>query len=273
MTELSGKYFELCILIPCYNNIAGLRKSIETIRYDNGKYLIVIVDDGSHEEVTQLNIFGTDSPSYPVQIIRLQENRGITISLNTGLRWILQNIQCDYIARLDCGDICDPSRYYKQIDYLRVNTYVMLLGSWCYFKNPENNLKFSYRAPEHHPQIKSALYFRNVFIHPTVIFRREIFEKVGLYPQEYPHAEDYALCWKIANQAQTAVLPLYLVVCEINTHGISYANRIKQLQSRKVIVQKFGNKFALKILGKLKVTVLMIMPYDFILFVKKLIPF
>lgn len=273
MTDFSGKYFELCILIPCYNNISGLKKSIESIRYDNGKYLIVIVDDGSNKALTEEAISGNNSPAYPVHVIRLLENSGITISLNTGLHWIFQNIKCDYIARLDCGDICDPSRYYKQIDYLRVNTDIMLLGSWCYFKNPENNFKFSYKAPERDRQIKRALYFRNVFIHPTVIFRREIFEKVGLYPEDYPHAEDYALCWKIANQAQTAVLPLYLVVCEMNTHGISYANRIKQLQSRKVIVEKFGNKFALKLMGKLKITVLMLMPYNLILFVKKLISF
>lgn len=273
MTDLSGKYFELCILIPCYNNIAGLKKSIESIHYDNGKYLIVIVDDGSLQAVTEENIFGTNSPACPAHIIRLQQNSGITISLNTGLSWILQNIGCDYIARLDCGDVCDPSRYYKQIDYLRVNTYVMLLGSWCYFKKNENNFKFSHKSPEYHRQIKRALYFRNVFIHPTIIFRREIFEKVGLYPEQYPHAEDYALCWKIANQAQTAVLPLYLVVCEINTHGISFSNRIKQLQSRKVVVEKFGSKFALKVLGKLKLAVLMKMPYDLILFVKKLISF
>ena len=47
------KKYELCILIPCYNNIDGLKKSLKSIVYDIGNYLIVVVDDGSREEITK----------------------------------------------------------------------------------------------------------------------------------------------------------------------------------------------------------------------------
>ena len=117
------------------------------------------------------------------------------------------------------------------------------------------------------------MYFRNSFIHPTVIFRMDTVAKLGLYPFDYPHAEDYALFWKIINVAPTAILPAYLVVCELNEVGISSANRIKQLQSRMVIVRKFGHTFMLRALGVLKIRILMKMPHSFVENVKKLMSF
>jgi glycosyltransferase involved in cell wall biosynthesis len=265
-----GQHFQLCILIPCCNNLPGLKKSLQSIKYDEEKYLIVIVDDGSEKPFNSQDLFPEKGTVLPTHIIRLPENKGITIALNTGLQWMKENIVCPYVARLDCGDICDPRRFYLQLDYLKVNTQVALLGSWCYFQEAEKSFKIKYKAPEHHEQIKRSMYFRNAFIHPTVVFRFDVVEKLGFYPHRYPYAEDYALFWQIANSAQTAIIPLYLVVCELNSKGISLVNRVKQLQSRLVIVQDFGHTFALKILGILKIKTLMKIPYSFILYVKKL---
>ncbi|MES1215762.1 MAG: glycosyltransferase [Bacteroidota bacterium] len=260
----------MCILIPCYNNLQGLIKSLQTIKYDEGKYLILIVDDGSENAFDVNDLFINNNP-LPVHVIRLNENRGITIALNTGMQWIKENIICAYIARLDCGDTCDSRRFYLQMEYLSVNPDIALLGCWCYFQEPGKNFKIKYKSPALHKQIKRTMYFRNAFIHPTVIFRFDIVEKLGFYPSEYPYAEDYALFWKIINSAQTAILPLYLVVCELNGSGISFTNRIKQLQSRLVVVKNFGHTFVLKILGIFKIEILKKVPYSFIVFVKKLI--
>ncbi|MGC4035410.1 MAG: glycosyltransferase [Chitinophagaceae bacterium] len=267
--EFAGQYFELCILIPCYNNIAGLKKSLKSIQYDQGKYLIIIVDDGSKEIINSESI-GASDLSAPVHIIRLEMNQGITIALNTGLHWLKDSIKCRYIARLDCGDVCDATRFYKQIDFLGRNPNIMLIGSWCYFINQEKRIKFSYKTPVDHEAIERALYFRNVFIHPTIIVRRIVLEKIGLYPEEYPHAEDYAWFWKIANTMKTAMLPSFLVTCEFNVKGISYENRTEQLRSRMAIVRKFGHKFALRELAIIKIWFLMKIPYSIILKIKTL---
>jgi len=266
------KKYELCVLIPCYNNVAGLRKSLKSIIYDKGKYLIVITDDGSKDEIKREQLF-QNNEGLPIHIIRLPTNKGITIALNSALEWITENITCDYIARLDCGDVCDPQRFYKQIEFLRVNPDIYLLGSWCYFEDVEKKIRYKHRAPEHHNEILKALYFRNVFIHPTIIAKSEVVKEVGLYPEEYPFAEDYAWFWKIANKFNTCIIPMYLVVSEINRTGISRSNRLKQLQSRMAVLKKFGYKFALRKLGILKIRLLMLIPYPFILFVKRVISF
>jgi glycosyltransferase involved in cell wall biosynthesis len=265
-----GQYVELCILIPCYNNLQGLKKSIRSIRYDKGKYLILVVDDGSGQPLFEKDLVEDNEPELPLHILRLPKNEGITTALNTGLQWIKQQLTCTYVARLDCGDVCDKERFYQQLEFLRVNPYVSLVGSWCRFRDAKKNFQYNYKTPQHYAALKRELYFRNPFIHPTVIFRFDTAEKLGFYPPQYPHAEDYALFWKMSNMAPTAVLPAYLVVCELNTTGISSVNRIKQLRSRVVIVREFGHTFVIKVLGILKLKILMKIPYSFILSVKKL---
>jgi len=266
-------YYELCVLIPCYNNLEGLKKSVESVVYDKGKYLVLIVDDGSSEIINTESLSESINGKFPVHIIRLPQNKGITVALNTGLQWIIDCVKCDYIARLDCGDICDAARFYRQVEYLSVNTDTLLLGSWCYFQNPEKSIKFKHKAPVKHESIINGLYFRNVFIHPTIIIRYRVLEQVGLYPEDYPHAEDYAWFWKIANQGKTAILPFYLVVCELNMTGISYVNREKQLKSRMAIIEKFGHKFAFRQLAIIKTWLLMKIPYSIIVMIKKLISY
>jgi glycosyltransferase involved in cell wall biosynthesis len=269
--DTPGKYYELCILIPCYNNLSGLKKSLKSIVYEREKYLIVIVDDGSSEVINKRSLSENSNDELPVHIIRLPKNKGITFALNTGLQWIRNSITCDYIARLDCGDICNEERFYKQIEHLSVNTDVVLLGSWCYFQNQEKSVIFKHKAPIDHESIVSGLYFKNVFIHPTIVIRFSVLEHIGLYPENYPHAEDYAWFWKIANHGKTAILPLYLVVCEINITGISYVNREEQLNSRMKIIKEFGHKFAFRQLAIIKTWFLMKIPYSIILNIKRLI--
>ena len=243
---------------------------MESISYHKGKYLIVVVDDGNEEAIDEERL---RQDNVPVRVVRLPQNKGITTALNTGLQWIIDTITCSYIARLDCGDVCDPERFYKQIGYLSINTDISMIGSWCYFQDSGKKIKYNYKTPVHHREIQKAMYFRNVFIHPTVVLRYEVLDKAGLYPESYPHAEDYAWFWKIVNRVKTALIPLYLVTCEINTDGISQTNRNLQLRSRMIIVKEFGLNFALKQLGILKIKILMKIPYPFILQVKKLMSF
>jgi glycosyltransferase involved in cell wall biosynthesis len=121
---------DFCLLIPCYNNIAGLKRSLASVRYHTNQYVVVIVDDGSTQAVTTENL----QPVFTqIHIIRLLKNSGITHALNAGLDWIVKNTGAKYIARLDCGDVCTGERFTKQVAFLDAHPGVGLLGSWCFF--------------------------------------------------------------------------------------------------------------------------------------------
>ena len=76
------------------------------------------------------------------------------------------------------------------------------------------------------------MHFRNVFIHPTVMFRRHMLDSAGFYPEGYTYAEDYAFFWKLIKLKKGFVVNKFLVTCELNMEGISSKNRGKQLAAR-----------------------------------------
>ncbi|MFT2009802.1 glycosyltransferase [Pontibacter sp. 13R65] len=269
--EITQEVREVCVLIPYFNNLEGLIKSIQSVNYDKDKSFIVIVDDGSRERLTSEILETAQVTAIPFQVLTLTRNSGIITALNTGLKWISRNLSVAFIARLDCGDICHPNRFHKQINYLHDHPDTALLGSWCIFKTSNTDQQYKYITPTSHLKIKREMYFRNVFIHPTVIFRTSCLTKMGLYADEYKLVEDYALFWTFLNSSETAVIPDFLVTCEINPTGISISQRKNQILARKRIVREFGTNLALKSLGIFKLNLLLVIPYSFILKIKYLI--
>ncbi|MDH7462129.1 glycosyltransferase [Chitinophagaceae bacterium 26-R-25] len=261
------KNLDFITLIPCYNNIEGLKRSIRTISYSPDKCAILVVDDGSNTAVSLETI--EEQTSIPVFLIRLTENKGITEALNAGLGWILNNChKVKYISRLDCGDECAADRFYKQVGFLDTNEQVAIVGSWCKFKNLATGDSYQYKTPVEHNSIIRKMHFKNVFIHPTVMWRTDITRQIGLYPMTYPHAEDYGFFYKILGKYKTAVIAEYLMTCEITLNGISLKNRKEQLKSRIEVVKKYGSSKILTFLGTMKLLILMLIPSTLLLTLK-----
>jgi len=269
--NIIDKQFDFCLLIPCYNNFEGLILSLKSVSYYDDRFMVVVVDDGSAVPVTMESIKSGIEINYGLIVLRNEKNKGITDALNKGLLWIKENGKTEYIARLDCGDLCDPSRFYKQIDYLNKHPDTGLLGSWCTFEDKKSSFRYPYTTPTDHERIKKAMYFRNVFIHPTVIFKTSLLKKTGFYPYEFMHSEDYAFFWKLVKITHSHILNEFLVICEINQEGISLKNRKEQLSGRAMVVARYGTNLLLKISGMLRIKALSILPKQLLLRLRKLI--
>ncbi|WP_205509324.1 glycosyltransferase [Longitalea arenae] len=257
------------LLIPFYNNLSGLLHSLQSVQYDADKYRVVIVDDGSDQPVTLDELYKQISRNISVEIIQLPSNKGITTALNAGLQWILDQDNASYIARLDCGDTCTPERFYRQVAFLQQNPQVNLVGSWCIFKDYTTNVAFRYITPTRHNNIKRGMHFRNIFIHPTVMWRCDAIKDNELYPYSFPDAEDYGFFYQLMQKGEGAIIPEYLVTCEINHKGISLSSRKKQLKSRIKVVKEYGKNRVLRYLGVFKLRLLLIIPYKLVFAVKR----
>ena len=267
----ADQQFDFCLLIPCYNNLTGLILSLKTVNYDPKKFFIVIVDDGSHVPIAIETIKSDVGILNNINILRNPENLGITAAMNKGLAWIEENARPKYIARLDCGDLCDSSRFYKQVSYMDNHVHTNLVGSWCIFENKKTSFKYHYTTPTSDQQIRKAMHFRNVFIHPTVIFKASSVKETGYYPGNFMYVEDYAFFWKLINVGSVHILGEFLVTCEINNEGISLKNRHHQLRGRSRVVREYGTSFLWKIVGLMKIKVLFVLPKWLILRLKKLV--
>ncbi len=261
---------DFCVLIPCYNNLEGLHQSIASIKYATKNYIIVVIDDGSSLPLSFEELYTRIPSAVNIAILRNEVNIGITRSLNKGLDYISAHFSPTYIARLDCGDICSTDRFEKQVSFLTMNTEIDLVGSWCYFKNFHSGEAFKYVTPTLHNSIERSMYFRNVFIHPTVMWRFTVVNQ-SKYPEQYPCAEDYGFFYQMISKRRSAIIAEFLMTCELTKTGLSYLFRDKQLKSRSAIIKDFGTNKIYLFLGVLKLRLLMLIPFEFVLHMKKMI--
>jgi glycosyltransferase involved in cell wall biosynthesis len=260
--------FDFVLLMPCYDNFPGLIESLNSVSYKNNNYLILIVDDGSKESIKLPTITFQLKHEKPIFILTNEKNLGITEALNKGLSWIEKNTISKYIARLDCGDICINDRFEHQVNFLDNHPEIGLVGSYCLFKDEKTGIRYTYKGPQHHKKILKKMYFKNVFMHATVMFRTSLLEKIGYYPYEFEYAEDYAFFWKLTSVTETSVMDKVLVVCKINRKGISFKNRAKQFAARRKVVTAFSDNQLLKAVAFLKLKMLLILPKSVVLWLK-----
>lgn len=230
---------DFILLIPCYNNLEGILKSVKSVKYPIHKFEILIVDDGSLEPILKEN-FDSIDPDIKIKIIRLNKNQGILNALNIGLKTLEKRNDYNYIARLDAGDTSHKERFIKQVQFLDSNSEIFLLGTWCRFEDPISMKGYDYITKTKHEDIIREMHFKCSFIHPTVMFRKEVLSTVGYYPEGYPHAEDYAYFWKILKKTKGEILGEVLVNIEYSNNNISAKNYKKQIIVRKNIVKEFS---------------------------------
>lgn len=239
---------DFIVLIPYFNNFSGLNNTIKSINYQPHLFEILIIDDGSEVELSLSKIV-ENNKNIKIDIIRIKKNQGIVNALNEGLKYLKARTDFKYIARLDCGDICDYERFTEQVNFLNKYHEIGLLGSWCRFINSETKKNYLYKAKTEHFSIVREMHFKCSFIHPTVMFRKEILNIVGCYPTDYIHAEDYAYFWKILKTTKGAILDKELMQIEFSEKNISLKNYNRQLISRINVINEFGNIKLFKFLG------------------------
>lgn len=268
--SIADRQLDFYLLIPCYNDLERLIPSLNSVSYHPDRFAVVVVDDGSAVPVTKEAIRQRTTINSSIIILRNEENKGITNALNTGLEWIERTSNANYVARLDCGDLCHEKRFHKQMDYLHTHADTALLGSWCMFQSRDSSVRYEYKTPVYHEQIKRAMHIRNVFIHPTVMFKATLVKKAGYYRDTFKYAEDYAFFWELIKLGSSHILNEFLVTCAIDDKGISLQNRRQQLDARARIIAAYGTNFLLKIVGILRAKVLHIVPKRLALRLKKL---
>lgn len=230
---------DFILLIPCYNDLKGLTRSVESINYPSHKFEILIVDDGSISPIS-VNILKSLFSDLKIEVLRLNDNKGILSALNAGLEHIKNRNDYKYIARLDARDTCHSDRFVREVTFLNENPEIGLVGTWCRFTELASGKSYFYKTKTKHDEIMKEMHYKCSFIHPTVMFRSEVLDIVGIYPKGYPHAEDYAYFWKILKKFKGAILPEILVNIEYSGNNVSSKNYRAQLKSRMKVVKFFG---------------------------------
>jgi glycosyltransferase involved in cell wall biosynthesis len=206
----------ISIVMPVYNTKSEwLEQSIlSCLNQTHQDFELIIVDNGSTDQKT-LNTYKRFKNIDKIRILSCPQQegkRGISVSLNMGIKESVGY----YIARMDSDDWMFPERLEKQFLYMEQNPDVGVLGT--------QKKTIQHNVISNHPEIIDKNSILNYDIgsflnHPTIMFRRTVFDKVGGYTESpYMTPEDLDL-WVRCLENGIKIRNLKDCLLNYNFHG------------------------------------------------------
>ncbi|VAX16244.1 hypothetical protein MNBD_NITROSPINAE02-321 [hydrothermal vent metagenome] len=188
---------KVSILLPAKNCGARLADAVASVLRQTFLNLeLVIVDD----HTTDGSIRDIRLNDKRLKVIA-NEGEGLVDALNTAAK----HATGDYFARMDGDDICFRTRIEKQVEYLGANEHIGIVATLVEIFS-DSCVMEGYRIYEKwvNSLVDPAGIEREIFIesplpHPSVMFRRDAFEKLGGY-RDMGWAEDFDM-WLRAYEA------------------------------------------------------------------------
>lgn len=144
----------------------------------------IIVDDGSDGEIGD-RLQTWVNRDHRIRLHKLPANVGLTKALNAGLKLA----RGDYLARQDADDVSAPRRLAAQLDFLAHNPEVDAVGTDVVLIDANGNTMGGIKLdPKLH-----GLSRRNLLVHGSMFFRRNVFDLLGGYDERMRLSQDYEL--------------------------------------------------------------------------------
>jgi len=170
------------VIMPVLNAEKYLKNSIESIlnqSYTNFEF--IILDDASTDNSREIISSYSDKR---IRFFFFQERKGLNYLLNTGIEKAFGL----YLARMDADDESLEKRLEHQIKLLESEPGIDICSCWMetFTDKVSTGLAKGYSENEF---LKLELLYRPGFAHPTVVYRKSVFENGVQY--RVPYADDY----------------------------------------------------------------------------------
>lgn len=220
-------YPKLSVIMSIYNEEEKwIRETINSIlnqSFDNFE-LLIVYDCPKNKQLLDV-LKQIKDKDRRINIIENKENIGLAKSLNKALD--VSNGK--FIARIDADDICEVERFEIQINFLMKNKQIDLLGTNISFIDENSDfISRDQKVIKDFYLIKKIIPNRNLFHHPTWMFRREILQKVKGY-RIFPYSQDYDfICRCITSGLVCSNIDQKLVRYRLRSNSISIERRFQQ---------------------------------------------
>jgi glycosyltransferase involved in cell wall biosynthesis len=219
-TGMSFDLPKVSVIIPVYNGGEFLSKAMESvIAQTYSDWQIVAVNDGSTDNSLEiLRMYEHRLPS-KIHIVS-QKNSGASSARNRG---IIES-KGEYIAFLDSDDSWLPEKLEKQVEFLESNKELGLVYSDCYIIDNGSNMEentYLCRTKPFRGNIFSELVYNNFIPTSTVLVRRKVLDKVGLFNPVLRISQDYDLWLRLAEIYSVDFINQPLAKYRFHNEGIS----------------------------------------------------
>lgn len=186
-----------CVImsIYCGDKVDYFRRSIQSIDFSVISQVFLGVDGPIDEDLRYL-VRGLDDSRF--KVVWFTQNRGLSFVLNELLSRAIEDKQYfNYFFRLDADDICYPARFSVQLETMEASPNIGVLGSNVTVINEDNVAIGELQRSELHSKLAREICFNSPFVHPTVVFRRQVVEQFR-YPTDTVLFEDVKLWFILA---------------------------------------------------------------------------
>ena len=208
----------LTVVLPVRNGDPFIRDAVHSILNQSWHdFELIVVDNCSTDSTIAIVKSFQDSRIRIVHESRL----GGPIAFNSGLRVA----QGRYVARMDADDIACQDRFERQIGYLETHKDIGILGSQALKIDEKGKTIGRSLVPLVPAAIRHASRHAAPFVHPTLMFRRDVWNQLGGYQEFSPGADYDMLLRALEHEVRVANLPDYLLKYRIRSASVSHRSR------------------------------------------------
>lgn len=227
---------KVSVIIPTYNRAYLIDKAINSVLSQTYRdYEIIIVDDGSTDNTREVVKGFVDSR---INYIFHANNLGVSAARNTGIK----ASRGEYIALLDSDDEWLPEKLEKQVVILKNESpEVGVVCSWQFNINENGEYIGSSYLPKKGGNIYENLLYTDPISVPTLLIRKECFEKVGLFDDLLNGQEDWDMWIRISKYFKFVLIKIPLVKRRLHHNQISN-NLEAKIITAQIILEKYSNE-------------------------------
>jgi len=202
---------QIDVIIPTYNGMPLLKEAVESVLGQTHEgWLLYVVDDGSTDNGDTARYVKSISDSR-VHYLN-NPKKGRSAARNHGV----QVSKSPYIAFLDSDDIWYPAKLQRQLDLMEKNENLGMVYGLCRVMDEGGKVTSQIADKKRGDLFTYLLSGNNISGSASIVMlRREVFNKIGLFREDFSMAEDWELWLRVARSYRIDYIPEFLAAYRI----------------------------------------------------------
>ena len=241
MLEENKERPTVSVIIPTYNRAHSIVSAIQSVLNQTYQgFEIIVVDDGSTDNTKEI-MREIQTQDKRIRYIGYEKNKGAPTARNTGIK----ASRCDYIAFQDSDDEWSPEKLEKQMkafESASPKVGVVYTGFYRLGKRKTYMPSIRRKKTQREGDIFSSLLEGNLVGTPTILIKRECFERAGLFDENLTALQDWELVIRISKYYDFIFVDEPLLISPDTPDSIS-ANRKARARALELILEKHFEDF------------------------------
>lgn len=245
------------IVMNCYNGDKYLKEAIESIlnqTYQNWE--LIFWDNQSSDKSAEIFLSYKDSRlNY-----YLSPNH---TTLGKARIMVSKKIKGDWIGIIDTDDLWEPTKLAKQIYAIKNSNFAIETIGLVYCRtmgidNYGTNISemshtdFKDRPMPEGKILCDLLFTGNFIASPSILIRKNFFQNIGGFPDEYSHASDYYISCAISNNSNAIYVNEFLAKYRVHDNNNSYKEKALSFEEQLSIFNYWSNYIEAPLIKKIK---------------------